>query len=72
MPPISQRLAVLIAVVVVALAGLGYGIYAKASENSALHADISGGSRRPVPEVRLAALGNDAGIVGCADLARRV
>ena len=40
MPPISQRLAVLIAVVVVALAGLGYGIYAKASENSALHADI--------------------------------
>jgi hypothetical protein len=40
-PPITQRLAVLIAVVVVALAGLGYGIYAKASENSALQGDIN-------------------------------
>jgi glucokinase len=38
---------------------------------TALHADISGGSRRPVPELRLAVLGNDAGLVGCADLARR-
>ena len=38
---------------------------------TALHADISGGSRRPVPELRLAELGNDAGLVGCADLARR-
>jgi glucokinase len=38
---------------------------------TALHADISGGSRRPVPELRLAVLGNDAGMVGCADLARR-
>jgi glucokinase len=38
---------------------------------AALHADISGGSRRPVPELRLAELGNDAGLVGCADLARR-
>lgn len=38
---------------------------------TALYADISGGSRRPVPELRLAVLGNDAGMVGCADLARR-
>ncbi len=37
----------------------------------ALHADISGGSRRPVPQLRIAELGNDAGIVGVADLARR-
>ena len=37
----------------------------------ALHAELSGGSRRPAPEVRLAELGNEAGIVGCADLARR-
>lgn len=37
----------------------------------ALHADVSGGSRRPVPPLRLAELGNDAGIVGVADLARR-
>jgi glucokinase len=38
---------------------------------TALRDDISGGSRRPVPELRLAELGNDAGLVGCADLARR-
>ena len=38
----------------------------------ALHADISGGARRPVPQLRLAELGNDAGIVGVADLARRL
>ena len=38
---------------------------------TALYADLSGGSRRPAPEVRLAVLGNDAGIVGCADLGRR-
>jgi glucokinase len=37
----------------------------------ALRGDISGGSRRPVPQVRLAELGDDAGTVGCADLARR-
>lgn len=41
MPPITQRLAVVIAVVVVAIAGLGYGIYAKASENSTLQTDIN-------------------------------
>ncbi len=37
----------------------------------ALHANISGSGYRPEPEVRLATLGNDAGIVGAADLARR-
>ncbi len=37
---------------------------------TALHADISGGSRRPVPALRLAELGNEAGLIGCADLGR--
>jgi len=32
---------------------------------------LSGGAYRPLAQVRLAALGNDAGVVGAADLARR-
>ena len=31
---------------------------------------VSGSQQRPVPEVRLATLGNDAGLIGVADLAR--
>jgi glucokinase len=37
----------------------------------ALHQHLTGRGNRPEPEVRLASLGNDAGIVGAADLARR-
>jgi glucokinase len=33
---------------------------------------LSGGSARPHAEIRLAALGNDAGMVGAADLARQI
>lgn len=36
-----------------------------------LEARLSGGDYRPHPEVRAAALGNDAGLVGAADLSRR-
>lgn len=31
---------------------------------------VAGGSTRPVPDIRLARLGNDAGLIGAADLAR--
>lgn len=37
----------------------------------ALTGELIGRDARPVPDVRLAALGNDAGMLGAADLARR-
>ena len=37
----------------------------------ALERELSGRGHRPPPELRLAALGNDAGLIGAADLARR-
>lgn len=37
---------------------------------AAFHRHLSAGSHRPVAEIRRARLGNDAGIVGAADLAR--
>jgi glucokinase len=37
---------------------------------AAVERELSGRGRRPSPEVRLAALGNDAGLIGAADLAR--
>jgi len=36
----------------------------------ALNRDLTGGDDRPGPELRIAALGNDAGLIGAADLAR--
>lgn len=38
--------------------------------DEALRKQITGGGHRPEPEVRLATLGNDAGVIGAADLAR--
>jgi glucokinase len=38
---------------------------------TALSEEITGRGHRPEPELRLAALGNDAGLIGAADLARR-
>ncbi len=38
---------------------------------AAVERELSGRGRRPSPELRLAALGNDAGLIGAADLARR-
>ncbi len=38
----------------------------------ALAADLTGGDDRPGPDLRIAALGNDAGMIGVADLARDV
>jgi glucokinase len=37
----------------------------------ALERQLSGRGHRPPPELRLASLGNDAGLIGVADLARR-
>ena len=37
-----------------------------------LDRELTGGTHRPGPEVRLAALGNDAGLIGAADEARRL
>jgi glucokinase len=39
---------------------------------AALERELTGGTHRPGPEVRLAALGNDAGLIGAADGARRM
>jgi glucokinase len=39
---------------------------------AALDRELTGGTHRPGPEVRLAALGNDAGLIGAADEARRL
>lgn len=41
MPPLNPKLAVALAVFVVVLAGIGYGIYAKTEENSAIEAEIT-------------------------------
>jgi glucokinase len=38
---------------------------------AALSEEITGRGHRPEPELRIAALGNDAGLIGAADLARR-
>ncbi|MBD8869161.1 ROK family glucokinase [Nocardioides sp. MJB4] len=38
---------------------------------AAFAAHLTGGGHRPVAEVRVATLGNDAGLIGAADLARR-
>jgi glucokinase len=40
------------------------------SARETLHAKIMGGANRPVPAVVTATLGNQAGMVGAADLAR--
>lgn len=42
-----------------------------ASTRSTLAHTVTGGQARPVPEIRVATLGNDAGWIGAADLARR-
>jgi glucokinase len=73
---LATGLSSLVAVLDPALVVIGGGLSAAGDLlmeplTTALHADISGGSRRPVPELRLAELGNDAGMVGSADLARR-
>jgi len=38
---------------------------------AAFRARLTGGDHRPVATVEMAQLGNDAGLVGAADLARR-
>ena len=43
-----------------------------APTTAALDRELTGGMHRPGPEVRLAALGNDAGLIGAADEARRL
>ena len=43
-----------------------------APTTAALDRELTGGAHRPGPEIRLAALGNDAGLIGVADEARRL
>jgi glucokinase len=42
-----------------------------APARATLAAQMPGGDLRPVPQVRVASLGNDAGLIGAADIARR-
>lgn len=42
-----------------------------ATTRSTLSMTVAGGQDRPVPDLRIATLGNDAGLIGAADLARR-
>lgn len=42
-----------------------------ASTRTTLARSVAGGQDRPVPELRIATLGNAAGLIGAADLARR-
>jgi glucokinase len=42
-----------------------------APARATLAAQMPGGDLRPVPEIRVASLGNDAGLIGAADIARR-
>jgi glucokinase len=42
-----------------------------APARATLAAQMPGGDLRPVPQIRVASLGNDAGLIGAADIARR-
>jgi glucokinase len=42
-----------------------------APARAVLAAQMPGGDLRPMPEIRVASLGNDAGLIGAADIARR-
>ena len=42
-----------------------------APARATLAAQMPGGDLRPMPEIRVASLGNDAGLIGAADIARR-
>ena len=73
---LGQGIATLVAVLDPTVVAVGGGLseadellLATARESFARH--LPGGEHRPVAELRKATLGNDAGLVGAADLARR-
>ena len=74
--PLGLGIASLVAILDPTLVVLGGGV-SEAGEflleptRPALERELSGRGHRPVPELRLAALGNDAGLIGAADIARR-
>jgi glucokinase len=74
--PLGLGIATLVAILDPTVVVLGGGV-SEAGEllldptRPALDRELSGRGHRPPPELRLAALGNDAGLIGAADLARR-
>lgn len=74
--PLGMGIASLVAVLDPTVVVLGGGV-SEAGElllgptRPSLERQLSGRGRRPAPELRLAALGNDAGLIGAADLGRR-
>lgn len=74
--PLGNGIATLVAVLDPTLVVVGGGV-SDAGEfllqpvRPALERQLSGRGHREPPELRLAALGNDAGVIGAADLARR-
>lgn len=74
--PLGIGIATLVAVLDPSLVVIGGGV-SEAGEfllepvRPALESQLSGRGHREPPELRLAALGNDAGMIGAADLARR-
>lgn len=74
--PLGLGIATLVAILDPTVVVLGGGV-SEAGEllldptRPALERELSGRGHRPPPELRLAALGNDAGLIGAADLARR-
>lgn len=74
--PLGMGIASLVAVLDPTVVVLGGGVsdageVLLAPTRAALDRQLSGREHRPPPELRLAALGNDAGLIGAADLARR-
>lgn len=74
--PLGMGIASLVAVLDPSVVVLGGGV-SEAGElllgptRPALERQLSGRDHRPAPELRLAELGNDAGLIGAADLGRR-
>ena len=74
--PLGTGIASLVAVLDPTIVVLGGGV-SEAGElllapaRRSLERQLSGRGHRPAPELRLAALGNDAGLIGAADLGRR-
>ncbi len=74
--PLGNGLATLVAVLDPGLIVVGGGVseageFLLAPIRPALESQLSGRGHRQPPELRIAALGNDGGMIGAADLARR-
>jgi glucokinase len=74
--PLGNGIATLVAVLDPTLVVLGGGVSAAgefllAPTRPAVERQLSGRGHREPPELRIAVLGNDAGMIGAADLARR-